>query len=92
MYVDYIKIARESAEKEMEKLIKKYKLKAGEYQSRIIQGGDPPDVIAKQAKKNRAAMIVMGSHGRSGVKRFFLGSVAERALRYADRPTLIVKN
>jgi nucleotide-binding universal stress UspA family protein len=92
MYVDYIKIARESAEKEMQKLIKKHKLKSGEYQSKIIQGGDPPDVIAKQAKKIRAVMIVMGSHGRSGMKRFFLGSVAERTLRYATCPTLIVKN
>ena len=91
MYVDYIKIARESAEEEMAKLIKKYRLKPGEYQSKIIQGGDPPEVIAKQAKKSRATMIIMGCHGRSGMKRFFLGSVAERTLRYASCPTLIIK-
>ncbi|HXV83231.1 MAG TPA: universal stress protein [Candidatus Binatia bacterium] len=91
MYVDYIKIAQESAEKEMQKLIKKYKLKPNEYRSKIVRGGDPPDVIAKQAKKARAKMIVMGSHGRSGIERFFLGSVAERTLRYAACPTLIVK-
>jgi universal stress protein A len=91
MYVDYIKIAEESAEKEMQKLIKKYHLKPNEYRSKIVRGGDPPDVIAKQAKKARAAMIIMGSHGRTGVSRLFLGSVAERTLRYAACPTLIVK-
>jgi nucleotide-binding universal stress UspA family protein len=76
----------------MEKLIKKYKLKPDEYRSKIVRGGDLSSVIAKEAKKTRAEMIIMGSHGRSGIQRFFLGSVAERTLRYASCPTLIVKN
>jgi nucleotide-binding universal stress UspA family protein len=92
IYVDYIKIAQEAAEKEMEKLIKKYKLKPDEYRSKIVRGGDPSSVIAKEAKKTSAEMIIMGSHGRSGIQRFFLGSVAERTLRYASCPTLIIKN
>jgi nucleotide-binding universal stress UspA family protein len=36
-------------------------------------------------------MIIMGSHGRTGLQRFMLGSVAERTLRYARCPVLIVK-
>jgi nucleotide-binding universal stress UspA family protein len=48
-------------------------------------------VIAAVAKKSRAAMIVMGSHGKTGFQRFMLGSVAERTLRYAHCPVLIVK-
>jgi nucleotide-binding universal stress UspA family protein len=57
----------------------------------IVQRGDPARVIANQAKKTRARMIVMGSHGRTGLKRLVLGSVAERTLRYARCPVLIVK-
>ena len=48
-------------------------------------------VIVRQAKKLRAEMIIMGSHGRTGLRRLLLGSVAERTLRYADCPVLIVK-
>jgi nucleotide-binding universal stress UspA family protein len=48
-------------------------------------------VIVNQAKKARAAMIIMGSHGRTGLKRLVVGSVAERTLRYARCPVLIVK-
>jgi nucleotide-binding universal stress UspA family protein len=44
-----------------------------------------------RAKKLKASMIVMGSHGRTGVSRLMLGSVAERTLRYAECPVLIVK-
>lgn len=91
VYWDYMKILREDAEREMAKLIKKHKLKDGEYRSKIVEGGDPAIVTAREAKKTRAAMIIMGSHGRSGVQRLFLGSVAERTLRYAECPVLIVK-
>lgn len=91
VYVDYMKLLREDAEKEMQKLVKKHKLKKEEYRSKIIEGGDPATVAAREAKKARATMIIMGSHGRSGVQRLFLGSVAERTLRYARCPVLIVK-
>ncbi len=37
-------------------------------------------------------LIVMGSHGRSGFKRWVLGSIAEEVLRHADVPVLMVKN
>ena len=36
------------------------------------------------------AMVVMGTSGRHGLKRWLLGSVAERVARYADRPVLIL--
>lgn len=37
-------------------------------------------------------LIVMGSHGRSGIKRWVLGSIAEEVLRHADVPVLMVKD
>ncbi|MFI0428117.1 universal stress protein [Mariniflexile sp. HMF6888] len=44
------------------------------------------------ARKNDADLIVMGSHGSSGVKEFFIGSNTERVVRNADIPVLVVKN
>ncbi len=44
------------------------------------------------AQKYDADLIVMGSHGASGVKEFFIGSNTERVVRYADIPVLVVKN
>jgi universal stress protein A len=81
----------EEARTQMNKLVRKKKLKTGSFKSVIVKRGDPAQVIASQAKKDRAAMIVMGSHGRTGLKRLVLGSVAERTLRYARCPVLIVK-
>lgn len=44
------------------------------------------------AKKHGADLIVMGSHGTSGVKDFFVGSNTERVVRNADVPVLVLKN
>lgn len=44
------------------------------------------------AKTNKADLIVMGSHGVSGAKEFFIGSNTERVIRNADVPVLVVKN
>ena len=47
--------------------------------------------ILDQAKKFRADLIVMGTHGRRGLNRLILGSDAERVLREADVPVLLVR-
>lgn len=44
------------------------------------------------AKKHDADLIVIGSHGTSGFKEFFIGSNTERVVRHADIPVLVVKN
>lgn len=91
MIIEVEKAQREEAQRQMENLIRKKKLKPGTFRSMIIRRGDPARVIANQANKARASMIVMGSHGRTGLKRLVLGSVAERTLRYARCPVLIIK-
>ncbi|MDL5360362.1 universal stress protein [Halalkalicoccus sp. NIPERK01] len=53
-------------------------------------GGRPHDVIADYAEDNDIDLIVMGSHGRSGVRRALLGSVTERTLRSTRVPVLVV--
>lgn len=53
-------------------------------------GGQPHDMIANYAEDNDIDLIVMGSHGRAGVRRALLGSVTERTLRSTHRPVLVV--
>ena len=53
--------------------------------------GVPFDEIVRFAKRQDADAIVMGTHGRTGLKRLFLGSVAESVLREASCPVIVVR-
>ena len=53
-------------------------------------GGDPAEEILRYASRQPIDLIVVGTHGRSGVSRLLLGSVAERVLRGARCPVLVV--
>jgi nucleotide-binding universal stress UspA family protein len=55
-----------------------------------VRAGTPHDTIVKYAENNCIDVIVMGSHGRGGVKRALLGSVAERVLRTTHLPVFVV--
>jgi nucleotide-binding universal stress UspA family protein len=48
------------------------------------------DGILSTAENEKCDLIIMTSHGRTGVRRFLMGSVAERVARYATCPVLIV--
>jgi nucleotide-binding universal stress UspA family protein len=56
-----------------------------------VRFGEPWSEIIEQATSTAAATIVMGTHGRSGFRRFFMGSVAQEVLRSAPCPVLIVR-
>ncbi len=56
----------------------------------VTQEGQAPNVILEAAANEDAAIIVVGTHGRSGIKRALLGSVAEQVIRNSDRPVLAV--
>jgi nucleotide-binding universal stress UspA family protein len=58
----------------------------------LVVEGDPARAILKSAAERDCDLIVMGSHGRSGLKRLLFGSVAERVIRKATCPMLIVKS
>ena len=53
-------------------------------------GGRVADAIVRQAKRWRADLIVIGTHGRRGVKRVLLGSDADLVVRYSPVPVLLV--
>ena len=53
--------------------------------------GGPSHVIIEQATKVNADLIVMGTHGRTGITHLLIGSVAERVIRHAPCPVFVVR-
>ena len=88
---DFYRLLERDARENFRKLLKRKRLLPKDCELVLARGTDFAEIIARQAKRLRASMIVMGSHGRTGLQRLLLGSVAERTLRYANCPVLIVK-
>lgn len=53
--------------------------------------GDPGHAITNYASDAGAELIVLPSHGRTGIQRLLIGSVAERIVRYAHCPVLVLR-
>jgi len=56
-----------------------------------VKRGGPGDVIIERAAANQDTLITMATHGRSGVSRWLMGSVAEKVLRGATTPLFLVR-
>lgn len=70
------------------------RLSGAEYQGIDIHVdvGDPSKQIAGFAEQAKAELIVLPSHGRTGLNRLLIGSVAERVVRLAHCPVLVLRN
>ncbi len=60
-------------------------------ETKIHPGPHAAQAIAETAEKEQVEAIIMTSHGRTGLGRFFLGSVTEKVLRTVSLPVLIVR-
>ena len=60
------------------------------YTVQVVDAHDAASGITAQAANEAAGMIVLGSHGRTGLRRAVLGSVAEKVVRTARCPVLVV--
>ncbi|QKG91586.1 universal stress protein [Halorubrum salinarum] len=56
-----------------------------------VESGTPHSVILRYADEADADLVVMGTHGRTGVERYLLGSVAEKVVRLSDVPVMTVR-
>lgn len=63
----------------------------GKREAHVLEGTSPSERIRELASKLGSDLIVMGTHGRTGLAHVFLGSVAERTLRRAPCPVLCVQ-
>lgn len=82
----YIDESREHLQEAQQKLDA-----AGRFHTTHIHVGQAPEVIAKLAGELGCELVVMGSHGRSGIAGLVMGSVATRVLHLAPCPVLLVK-
>lgn len=64
---------------------------AGIQVERLLREGDPVREILRAARETKPDLLVLGTHGRTGVGRLLMGSVAEAVLRKAPCPVLTVK-
>lgn len=58
----------------------------------VVRAGSPANVILDVATEERATVIVMTTHGRAGLARWALGSVAEKVVRASDVPVLLERS
>jgi len=69
---------------------------AGKVQGRTVltelREGKPAPEILEAARRHRAQLVVLGTHGRGGLEHLFLGSVAARVVRKARCPVLTVRD
>lgn len=64
--------------------------RAGRPVRSLVLSGDPATQIMRHAREERCDLVVVGTHGRTGIPRLVLGSVAERVARGSPCPVLIV--
>jgi nucleotide-binding universal stress UspA family protein len=82
--------SRAAAQKQLDALVAKAK-KAGVRAKGLLLEGVPHVAITRAARARRADLIVLGTHGRTGLARFFVGSVASRVVSTATCPVLTVR-
>jgi len=89
-YAELEASARAYAKKRLDALVAKAR-RAGARVRGLLLEGLAHEGIAQVARRKRADLLVMGTHGRTGLARFFLGSVASRVLAIAPCPVMTVR-
>ena len=83
-------LIRENAEKEMDDFLGQVDSPAGVTVTHHLESGEPASTILRTAERTESSMVVMGTHGRTGVRYLLLGSVAEKLVRLCPIPVLTV--
>jgi len=86
--------AVETMQKKAREIVEKVKEKAeaqGVEADAVVGEGESFRVITDTARKRKADLIIMASHGRRGLRKVFMGSVTEKVIGYAPCPVLVVK-
>lgn len=87
----YEKELEESYARELKQLAER--LVDGDTRTRtVVRVGDAADEIVKLAKEEPVDLLVIATHGRTGLKHFFLGSTAEKVVRTACCPVLTLRH
>lgn len=90
VYEDLEAAARSAAQKQLRKLVDRAK-QAGARVTGLLLEGVAHERIAQAARARKADLVVIGTHGRTGFAKLFLGSVASRVLAVSPCPVLTVR-
>ena len=86
---DFQQQAIDSAKKRMAAVVEEFSPKFPKLETRV-ELGDPAEKILAFVKQENIDMIIMGSHGRTGLDRMIFGSVANKIVKSASCPVLTV--
>lgn len=89
-YDELLRGQRAAARKRLDRLVASAKAAGARATGILVDFGVPAERIAQLAKSRHADLIVMGTHGRTGVRRALLGSVAARVVAMAGCPVMTV--
>ena len=81
----------ESAKERLDEFVEEHLQQLGQSTVAKVLTGRPADEIVAYSRDAEAAIIVMTTHGYSGVKQVLLGSTTEEVLRHADCPVMAVR-
>jgi universal stress protein A len=90
LYIKMEESAEQDAERSMQKLLRKLQQAKVKAKSLLLKG-TASDQIVKTAKNRKADMIVIGTHGRTGLSKLLMGSVAGKVISMATCPVLTVR-
>jgi nucleotide-binding universal stress UspA family protein len=90
-YDEMLRGQRAAAKKQLDRLVARARQAGARASGIVVEFGVPAERIARLARSKRADVIVMGTHGRTGISRALLGSVAGRVLATARCPVLTVR-
>jgi nucleotide-binding universal stress UspA family protein len=82
-----VKASKDKLKKEAESIIKAKKIKV----AFDIKNGVPSEVILSEQKAKKIDLIVMASHGKTGILKQLMGSVADKVVKGSKCPVLVVK-
>jgi nucleotide-binding universal stress UspA family protein len=88
-YIDQLETRKKSYQQELKKLSAK---SLGKFPNAVlIRSGRPYEEIVKAASELNTDLIVISTHGQMGLRKVELGSTAERVIRYAPCPVLVIR-
>jgi nucleotide-binding universal stress UspA family protein len=87
-----IVMIEENAQRDLDEFLKSVELPAGFGLLSRLVGGDPASALLHELKGGGYDLVVVGTHGRTGLSHVLLGSVAEKLVRLSPVPVLTVPN
>jgi nucleotide-binding universal stress UspA family protein len=85
-----VKLIQENAQRDLDDFLKGSELPQGLVRSGRLLSGDPASALLHELKQGKHDLVVVGTHGRTGLSHLLLGSVAEKLARLAPVPVLTV--